>query len=245
MWSGVAEHRRPAVRHLVRAHALEDARAVVQRMREHVDLGVLVRDELAVHPDLMAHVTAPPAPPWSRRRWSRCRPGPRGGRPSPGPCRPPILRQPPASSRPSPWRSMSAADRIIPSGLAIPWPAMSGAVPWTGSNRPGPTPPKDGGRQHAQRAGEHRRLVGQDVAEHVLGDDHLEVARGGDQPHRGGVDEQVLELDVRELLGVDAGDDGAPQPATCRARWPCRRTSRGDFAASNAVRAIRSISSTV
>ena len=55
-----------------------------------------------------------------------------------------------------------------------------------------------------ERAGEHRRLVGEDVAEHVLGDDHLEVARRGDQLHRGGVDEQVLELDVRELLGVDA-----------------------------------------
>ena len=70
-----------------------------------------------------------------------------------------------------------------------------------------------GGREHAERAGEHRRLVGEDVAEHVLGDDHLEVARRGDQLHRARVDEDVLELDVRELLGVDAGDDLAPEPA--------------------------------
>ncbi len=40
------------------------------------------------------------------------------------------------------------------------------------------------GRQHAQRAGQHRRLVGQDVAEHVLGDDDVEARGVGDEPHR-------------------------------------------------------------
>ena len=53
----------------------------------------------------------------------------------------------------------------------------------------------------------------QDVAEHVLGQDHLEVPRGGDQPHRGVVDQQVLELDVRELACVHLADDLAPQAA--------------------------------
>src|SRR2546427_7166992 len=41
------------------------------------------------------------------------------------------------------------------------------------------TPPfaEGGRRQQSQRAGEHRRLVGEDIAEHVLGDQHVEVAR--------------------------------------------------------------------
>ena len=51
---GVAEHRRRAggiqVR-LVAAHALEHARAVVQAVRQDVDLGVLPGDEFSVHPD--------------------------------------------------------------------------------------------------------------------------------------------------------------------------------------------------
>ena len=38
----------------VRADAFEDAAAVVQRVREYVDLGVRPRDELAVHPDRLA-----------------------------------------------------------------------------------------------------------------------------------------------------------------------------------------------
>ena len=47
---GVAEHRRPELG-VVAAHAVEDAGAVVQAVREHVDLGVLPRDEVSVHPD--------------------------------------------------------------------------------------------------------------------------------------------------------------------------------------------------
>src|SRR2546427_152275 len=34
-----------------------------------------------------------------------------------------------------------AADQTAPTGLARPWPAMSGADPWTGSNIEGPAPP--------------------------------------------------------------------------------------------------------
>ena len=46
---------------LVRADALEDPRAVVQRVREDVDLRVGPVDELAVHPDLLGllHATGP------------------------------------------------------------------------------------------------------------------------------------------------------------------------------------------
>ena len=38
-----------------------------------------------------------------------------------------------SASRPSEWRSIMAADRMVPSGFAIPFPAMSGAEPWMGS----------------------------------------------------------------------------------------------------------------
>ena len=51
-----AENRRAAVRRLVGADAFEDAHAVVQRVGQHVDLGVAPIDELAIHPDLAVAV---------------------------------------------------------------------------------------------------------------------------------------------------------------------------------------------
>jgi hypothetical protein len=52
---------------------------------------------------------------------------------------------------------------------------MSGALPWTGSKSPGvPGLAKRRRREHAHRAREHRRFVGEDVAEEVLGQDHVE-----------------------------------------------------------------------
>ena len=47
----VAEDRRALRLGVVAADALEDAGPVVQAVRQHVDLRVLPRDELAVHPD--------------------------------------------------------------------------------------------------------------------------------------------------------------------------------------------------
>ena len=67
-----------------------------------------------------------------------------------------------------------------------------------------------GRRQHADRAGQHRGGVGQDVAEHVAGDDDVELLRRAHQLHRGVVDVHVLELDVRVFL-VHVGDDVAPE----------------------------------
>ena len=66
------------------------------------------------------------------------------------------------------------------------------------------------GRQHADRAGEHRRLVGQDVAEHVAGDDHVELLRIAHELHRRVVDVHVRELHVGIVLAHRA-DDFAPQ----------------------------------
>ena len=62
-------------------------------------------------------------------------------------------------------------------GSALPWPAMSGAEPCTGSNIDGNSPhglmlPRGG---DADAAGDGRGEVGDDVAEEVVGDDHVEA----------------------------------------------------------------------
>ena len=65
-------------------------------------------------------------------------------------------------------------------------------------------------RQHADRAREHRRFVGQDVTEEVAGDNHVELLRRPDELHRGVVDVHVRELDIG-ILRRHSGDDFAPQ----------------------------------
>src|SRR5947199_8901463 len=76
----VAEDRRAELG-VVGADALEDAGAVVEAVREYVDLGVLPGDEVSVHPDevglvhvnLLGAVRARPG--WPRPSWPP-RPGP-------------------------------------------------------------------------------------------------------------------------------------------------------------------------
>src|SRR2546430_6686654 len=53
-----------------------------------------------------------------------------------------------------------------------------GAV--NGLEEPGPARPHGRAGQHPDRAGEHRGLVAEDVAEQVLGEDHIEVRGPGD-----------------------------------------------------------------
>ncbi len=64
--------------------------------------------------------------------------------------------------------------------------------------------------EHAEGAGQHGRLVGEDVAEHVLAEDHVELLRPLDQLHGGVVDVHVGQFHIRIFLG-DAGDDLAPE----------------------------------
>ena len=56
--------------------------------------------------------------------------------------------------------------------------------------------------QQAERAGQHRRFIAENVAEHVLGQDDVERRRIRDQPHRSGIDVAVLE----PHLGIVARD---------------------------------------
>ena len=58
-----------------------------------------------------------------------------------------------------------------------------------------------GGGQQADGAGDHRCLVRQDIAEHVLGDHHIELAGVPDQLHGGVVHQHILIGHVRILLG--------------------------------------------
>ena len=111
---------------------------------------------------------------------------------------------------PSEWRNIRATEPKVASGLAMPWPAMSGAEPCTGSYRPGPPSPETGRGQQADRAGDHRGLVREDVAEHVLGQDHVEVGRPRYQLHGRVVDQHVLERDAR-VVRRDALDHLAPE----------------------------------
>ncbi len=77
---------------------------------------------------------------------------------------------------------------------------MSGAEPCDGSYRPLFLLVQRGRRQHADRTGQHRGLIGQDVAEHVAGDHHVELLGRLDQLHRGIVDQHVAKLDIRVIL---------------------------------------------
>ena len=128
----------------------------------------------------------------------------------------------PAAWRPGRGRASGAGImaklRIEPSGLAMPLPAMSGALPWTGSykrlRRPSLSArPERGRRQHAERAGHHRRAVGQDVAEQVVGDDHVELPRRAHELHGAVVDIHVRQLDIGIFRVVQRLDVLAPQHA--------------------------------
>jgi len=55
-------------------------------------------------------------------------------------------------------------------------------------------------RQHADRAGQHRGFVGKDIAEHVAGDDYVELLRILQELHRRIIDIHVRQLDLRVLL---------------------------------------------
>ncbi len=56
-------------------------------------------------------------------------------------------------------------------------------------------------RQHAERSGNHRSFVGQNVAEKIFRDQYIETARPLNKTHRGIIDEQIVGLHVGVLRG--------------------------------------------
>src|SRR5262245_21270397 len=68
------------------------------------------------------------------------------------------------------------------------------------------------GRREADAAGDGGGQVGDDVAEEVVGDDHVEARRVGGHEDRRGVDVQVVDTDLRELP-PDLGDHARPHGA--------------------------------
>ncbi len=106
---------------------------------------------------------------------------------------------------------MSAVERSMPAGFAIPRPAMSGAEPWTGSKIPGPPSPR-----LAEGASPSPPVIAAARSERmspnmfsVTMTSNCSGARR--ELHGGVVDEHVLDLDVR-IVGRDLVDDAAPEP---------------------------------
>jgi len=65
--------------------------------------------------------------------------------------------------------------------------------------------------QQPQRACQHRGFIGEDVAEHVFGHEHVEVARPVDEMHGGRIHQHVLEAYAGELARDEPLRDVAPQ----------------------------------
>ena len=103
---------------------------------------------------------------------------------------------------------------IAAAGSACPVPAMSGAEPCTGSNIDGPV---RAGLRLAEAAepdpaGDRAAEVGEDVAEQVVGDDHVVAARVLHEVDARGVDVVVRGRDVG-VLGGDLVERALPQVA--------------------------------
>ena len=124
---------------------------------------------------------------------------------------------------PNVYSSIAATVPIAPSGLALFWPAMSGAEPCTGSYKPFRC------RRARPRAAcrwsrPESAHIAQDIAERVFGQHHVELRGLQHHLHGGVVHQHVIELDVGILLG-DVRSPLCARTARFRARWICRRWS--------------------
>ena len=139
---------------------------------------------------------------------------------------------------------MSATERSIPAGFAMPCPAICGAEPCTGSKRPGTGVAERCGAREPEAAGDGRRDVGEDVAERVLGQDDVDRLRRVHDRHRERVDERVVERHVRVLgrpSSVTTSRQSREVWRTLTLSTEVRRPPRSR-AISNARRAMRSTS---
>src|SRR5207249_9390431 len=67
-----------------------------------------------------------------------------------------------------------------------------------------------GRRQHADRPGQHRGFVAQNITEYVVAKHHIELPRVAHELHRRIVDIDVTQLYIPVIL-VDVGDHATPQ----------------------------------
>jgi len=67
--------------------------------------------------------------------------------------------------------------------------------------------------QHPQRTRQHRGTIGQDIAEQVVGDDHVELFGRAHQLHRAVVGVHVGQLDIGVVFVMHLLHDFAPQDA--------------------------------
>ena len=70
-----------------------------------------------------------------------------------------------------------------------------------------------GRRQHAERAGQHGGLVGQHVAEQIVGDDDVELLRRAHELHGAIVGKDVVQRHVGVALLMQARHHLVPQHA--------------------------------
>ncbi len=108
--------------------------------------------------------------------------------------------------------SISTALQTAPHGFAMPWPAMSGAEPCTGSKSAGHAAAgaEVRARRHAHAALQRGAEVGEDVAEEIRGDDDVEAVGPQHHARRERIHEHVLVADVRIARG-DLGGDLVPE----------------------------------
>ena len=112
-------------------------------------------------------------------------------------------------------------------GLALPCPAMSGAVPWTLSKIAAALADIAAGR-NAQPADQARAEIADDVAVEVRKHHHIEAPRIYDKLHAAVVDDDFLVLQLRIFLGHLAA---AVQEKSVAPFHDIRLVDRGDFAA--------------
>ena len=107
---------------------------------------------------------------------------------------------------------MSATERSIAAGFAIPEPGDLRRRAVHRLEDPGAVVSEGGGSGEPEPAGHGRGDIGEDVAEGVLGDDGVDALRRLHDRHRERVDERVVEGDLRVVARAHLGHDVPPEP---------------------------------
>ena len=109
-------------------------------------------------------------------------------------------------------RAAARSSAASPPGSRCPRPAMSGAEPCTGSKMPGPAVAEARRRREAEAAGHRGGEVGEDVAEHVLGDERRRTARARARAASPRCRRACARRSTSGYSGASLVDDAPPQP---------------------------------